>query len=147
MAFDLDDTAVERYLSDYGKLMLSEMRAILAANNKEDSNIYKNIDFTIDLDSDMQYQLKFLFPDYAIYVDKGRRAGKQPPLDVISKWCSRKGIPKKAAFPIARNIGKFGLEPTNFISPIMESKDKFLKGLEKASAKDVENMLRDDLND
>jgi hypothetical protein len=42
------------------------------------------------------------------YVEQGRSPGKQPPLNRIMEWCVAKGIPKEAAFPIARKIGQFG---------------------------------------
>jgi fructose-1,6-bisphosphatase/inositol monophosphatase family enzyme len=42
------------------------------------------------------------------YVEQGRSPGKQPPLNRIMEWCVARGIPKEAAFPIARKIGQFG---------------------------------------
>jgi hypothetical protein len=53
--------------------------------------------------------------DYLTYVDQGRRPGKFPPIQAIQTWCKIKGIPQTAAFPIARNIFKFGIRPTNVI--------------------------------
>ena len=42
------------------------------------------------------------------YVEQGREPGKQPPLNRIIEWCVARGIPKEAAFPIARKIGQVG---------------------------------------
>lgn len=53
--------------------------------------------------------------DYLKYVDEGRKAGKYPPLNALSKWMALKNIPKEALFPIARSIYKFGIKPTNVI--------------------------------
>ena len=54
--------------------------------------------------------------DYLKYVDEGRRPGTYPPIREISRWASLKGIPQRAVFPIARNIFRFGIEPTNVIA-------------------------------
>ena len=61
-----------------------------------------------------EIQLLIYKEDYGKYVDSGRPAGKQPPLDKIKEWCRVKGIPVKAAFPIARKIGRIGTRPSNY---------------------------------
>lgn len=49
---------------------------------------------------------------HAIFVEKGRGAGKpMPPLGVIAQWAQDKGIPKEAVYPIARAIGRRGIPP------------------------------------
>ena len=48
--------------------------------------------------------------DHALYVEKGRRPGKRPPMSAIQRWMAAKGIPSRAAFPIARAIGKRGIK-------------------------------------
>ena len=53
--------------------------------------------------------------DYLKYVDAGKKPGKYPPLNAISKWMQLRNIPKEALFPIARSIYKFGIKPTNVI--------------------------------
>jgi len=60
-------------------------------------------------------EIQIIANDYIKYVDKGRRPGKYPPIRAISQWASIKGIPQSAVFPIARNIFKFGIKPTNVI--------------------------------
>ena len=53
-------------------------------------------------------------------IDKGRKAGKQPPKDAIIRWIKDKGIQARKgqslnqqAFMIARTIGRFGVRPRN----------------------------------
>jgi len=56
-------------------------------------------------------------PYYSVFVDKGRKPGKMPPVNVIAKWANRKGIPNpnKAAWAIAKSIAKRGIEPRPFL--------------------------------
>lgn len=117
MARQLSD-AVKKALSKYGKESIQEMKRILEQKGKGDSRLIKNIKYRVKRTQKGGYELEISMPDYAVFVDKGRKPGKQPPLDVIKKWTKRKGIPEKAAFPIARNIGKFGIKPTNFTVPV-----------------------------
>ena len=47
---------------------------------------------------------------HALYIEMGRRAGaRMPPLSALYGWIERKGIPRSAAWPIARAIGKRGI--------------------------------------
>jgi hypothetical protein len=54
-------------------------------------------------------------PEYLHFIDKGRRPGKMPPIQAITKWAKLKGISSDLAWPIAVNIMKFGIKPTNVI--------------------------------
>ena len=70
--------------------------------------------------------------DYGTFVDQGRKPGKQPPISKIRQWLSIKGIPQKAAFPIAKKIGRYGIKPTPFFSITIQ---KHVKELEDKIAK------------
>lgn len=58
--------------------------------------------------------------DYFRFVDRGRRPGKQPPLEEIKRWTRIKLIPEKLAFPIARKIGRVGIPGINIINPTID---------------------------
>lgn len=58
------------------------------------------------------------FPDYAYWVDKGRRSGKMPPEQPIKDWVKKHNIAESAVFPIRRKIGREGTEATNFTTPL-----------------------------
>ena len=76
---------------------------------------------------------------YFDVVDKGRLPGKQPPLSDILEWVKSKGLPEGAAFPIAKNIGKFGIKPRPVLQQVINSnsfKDNY-KIIGEAYAKDV----------
>lgn len=109
-------------LSRWAKLKEGEMKSILARNKMGRSNIYKQIKLKI-LRKNGSFEVTTQLPMYAIYVDKGRRPGKQPPLNIIKAWCKRKVISQGAAFPIARKIGKKGLPATNFMDPLRQLKE------------------------
>ena len=56
------------------------------------------------------------------YVDRGRKAGKFPPLDRIIEWCVARSIPKEAAYPIARKIANHGSPTMKDSTAIDQSK-------------------------
>lgn len=76
---------------------------------------------------------------YFSVVDKGRLPGKMPPLSEILEWTKSKGLPDAAAFPIAKNIGKFGIKPRPVLQQVINSNDfkKNYKLIGEAFAKDV----------
>ena len=86
---------------------------------------------------------------YFNIIEKGRRPGEQPPLADIVKWAKSKGLPEAAAFPIAKNIGKFGIKPRPILKQIIESNDfKDNYGLlAEAYAKDVTKEINNILKD
>jgi hypothetical protein len=78
--------------------------------------------------------LQLYAADYFVFVDKGRRPGKQPPLDAIEAFCQKVGIPVSAAFPIAQSIGKIGIPPTNVLSKSLQALGANRPGREIAKA-------------
>jgi hypothetical protein len=56
---------------------------------------------------------------YGLYVEKGRRAGKQPPIGAISGWAARKGI---NPYVLARAIGRRGTRPRPYMLPAFQGK-------------------------
>lgn len=109
---------VEKWSEDTSK----EMGQILKNHRKGNSEIAKKLKLEVSTDS-YGITVESKLPDYAIFVDKGRGPGKQPPLINIINWCKRKGINEDFAFPIARNIGERGLPPTNFLDPLRDFKE------------------------
>lgn len=61
--------------------------------------------------------------DYFKYIEIGRPKGKQPPLRSIKRWCKVRGIPISAAFPIAKKIGRFGIEPRPILQDVINKMD------------------------
>lgn len=120
------EAKINKAFEKYGDAAIRNMVARLKAIGKEDSNIIKKLsyDFKIDLDG---FEVSFFLPDYWIYIQYGRKVNsKMPPEKSILDWMKRKGIDKKYAFPIRKNIAKYGIPAHDIISGI---KGKILKDL------------------
>ena len=129
---------------DWARRKLSQSKSILIRKRKTGLASKLKLEFKEDKKG---ITVTVLAPDYAVFVDQGRSAGKMPPVDVIRRWCRGKNIPEGAAFPIARNIGFFGIPPTRFLDPFR--KRVYLKELtntmEKGAARDVEKEVANDI--
>jgi hypothetical protein len=91
--------------------------------------------------------IQFVSEDYGKYVDEGRKPGKYPPISKIKEWTKSKGLPEKAAFPIAKNIFKFGIKQKPFLGvPLKKNRQDFVVGLigifEKEIIADVKKTLK-----
>ena len=137
---DLIET--RRVLETYGEETLQSMRNILSNANKISSgNLISSLSYQITYNGS-NLDIEFQMPDYGEFVDKGRKPGKQPPLSNIQQWLTIRGIPQKAAFPIARKIGREGIKPTPFFeTSINGGQDKLISDLEVAFTKDYEKYL------
>jgi hypothetical protein len=92
--------------------------------------------------------------DYGTFVDKGikpskyadstgKGRGKSKFITSLQKWCRIKGLPEGLAFPIRRNIWKFGIKPTNFFTiPTTRRLKQFHKGIELNMAKDMDTEIQ-----
>ena len=141
-------------MNELGRDYIEELtRQLLLADKKATGNLIKSLSYDVVevLDNVL---LRIKASDYLIWVDRGRRPGKQPPSDKIKKWVQVRKIQfrnKKGrfmtydstAFLIARSIGKKGIKPTyvlkKTIDSIMKTKSEILG---KAAAKDIEKDLR-----
>jgi hypothetical protein len=128
-----------KYLDEFARQCISEFRTRLEGFGKvATGRLHQTMSYVVLPDLTVQFQ----FEDYAVFVDQGRRPGKQPPLDAIRQWCRVRNIPETAAYPIARKIGREGIAPTRFIQVTVARRQKqFEAGLEKALAKDAEDSL------
>lgn len=81
--------------------------------------------------------------DYGKHVDSGRAPGGMPPLDRIREWCRVRGIPARAAWPIARRIARIGTQPTNYFrAPLSVRLALLREELPPALAEDMRGRLR-----
>lgn len=107
----IDEKTAKMFGQDYVKILI----ALLKKNGKNASSaLINSIDYRLQEQAN-QINIVILANDYLTYVDQGRKPGTYPPIQAIAKWAQLKGIASEAVFPIARNIFKFGIKPTNVI--------------------------------
>lgn len=89
--------------------IVKQMKNIVKLNGAfATGNLYNSIKYKVYKDKNEQFHLDIDYVYYGLWIDQGRKPGKQPRLQDIKDWCRIKGIPQEAAFPIARKIGKMG---------------------------------------
>lgn len=141
-----------KYMTEYGQSVIGEMKTRLTNAGKEATgNLHKSLKFRTQETED-EFLISFYMADYGVYVDKGvkpqpqyltgKGTGKSKFIAALKKWCKVKGIPQNAAFPIRRNIWKFGIKPTNFFTiPTTRRQKQFEEMIARNMAKDMENLL------
>jgi len=107
---------LEKYGEDYIKALAKNL---MQAGKSASGKLINSLRYDI-----RGLAIEIFAEDYLDFVDQGvdgrftsygspfRYTNKMPPVSEIAKWCAIKGISKSAAFPIARNIFNFGIEPT-----------------------------------
>jgi hypothetical protein len=158
-------TVISEVLYIFGESVVEDLQTNLTKNKSIASGaLSESINFTItdEPNGDFKFQLKLL--DYYLWVDKGRKAGKQPPPGVILKWLGYKRINlskiyakpvlkgghkpkalseiskmKTLAYLIGRKIGREGTKATNFYSTVVNenSLEKLRRALAKALRRDI----------
>lgn len=142
----LENSAVKKVLDEFGQKLVNDLKSSLSAKGKKvTGNLFNSIQVKVNMMGDT-YNIELNMADYWEYVDKGRKPGKQPPVNSILKWVRSKpsfgGVgkrPESVAFGIAKNIGKFGIKPSNFYSDVIN--DGRLLKLEDDIAEAVKNNL------
>jgi hypothetical protein len=111
---------VTEMMTDLGKV---GRKAAKAKAPKDTGALRKSINFKAS-----HTGLRLFSPlHYARYVELGRRAGaRPPPPNVLHSWLRRHGIPVRAAYVVARAIGRRGLEGRFFMAAGMAAMKKLL---------------------
>lgn len=106
--------------------------------------------FTINSNS---IQVDLSLEDYWKYVEKGRKAGKMPPINKILDWIKIKPViprpfngklptQKQLAYLISRKIGREGIEAGNELTnTLQKTNNKWLQRIEDALDKDLGNLV------
>jgi hypothetical protein len=159
---------ITQVLEDFGNEMQEKMQNSLASGGGLASGaLSQSIKFESKImGSTFVFQLSL--KDYYEWVDKGRKAGKQPPLKNIIEWVntkatfggytppgkipirdipniSDKAVQKGLAFAIARKIGKKGTKGNDFYSDAVTDArlDKLRKDLALAASGDMKTVITD----
>lgn len=132
----LDST--RRLIDEWGEELVADVLAALSDGGRIASGrLYLSLRREVRESLD-EIETLVLEEDYGKYLDKGRGPGRQPPLERIREWCRIRGIPERAAWPIARRIGQLGTRPTNYFSGPLAVRLAILD-------RELPSALRDDL--
>jgi hypothetical protein len=73
---------------------------------------------------------------YGLYVERGRRPGRPPPVSALTAWARRHGV---SPYVVARAIGRRGVRPAPFLIPAYErNRARIITLFEKIGLKVVE---------
>jgi hypothetical protein len=141
---DINNTyqALNGWAKDQVKLMKVELQTT--------ENLKNNISYKIEKKIDGSLLVSFEMPEYAIFVDQGRKKGsKQPPLEPIMKWAKAKSLPTfkdgngksisetSRAFLIARSIAKKGIKARPFMNIPSDNSNKLTELIGASFARDL----------
>ena len=147
----MDNT--KKALEKFGKYLVKESRKNLTRKKKNvTSSLYDSLDYQVKAMPN-SFEFDFLMEEYGEWVDKGRRAGKNPPFSPLRKWVQDRRIQfrdnrgrfqtyDQTAWAVVKSIGKKGIEPSNFYTrPFNLGFQKLPDEVAEAYALDVEEFL------
>jgi hypothetical protein len=122
------DLKIQEAIDFLGLEFINEMANILRLEDKVASgSLMNSLDYKVEKNN-QGYSISIIGEKHFIYVDEGRRpGGKMPPIDKIQRWCSIRGIDKRAAFPIAKSIAINGTKGINFTEKTIQNIQKSRK--------------------
>jgi hypothetical protein len=143
----------KRVLDKFGKYLVKESRKNLTRKKKNVTNsLYESLDYDLKAMPN-SFEFDFLMNEYGEWVDKGRKAGKNPPFSPLRKWVQDRRIQFRSnkgkfqtydqtAWAIVKSIGKKGIPASNFYSrPFQLGYQKLPNEIVEAYALDVEEFL------
>jgi len=147
----MDNT--KKALEKFGKYLVKESRKNLTRKKKNVTNsLYDSLDYQVKAMPN-SFEFDFLMEEYGEWVDKGRRAGKNPPFSPLRKWVQDRRIQfrdnsgrfqtyDQTAWRVVKSIGRKGIEPSNFYTrPFNLGFQKLPNEVAEAYALDVEEFL------
>ena len=147
----MDNT--KKALENFGKYLVKESRKNLTRKKKNvTSSLYDSLDYQVKAMPN-SFEFDFLMEEYGEWVDKGRKAGKNPPFSPLRKWVEDRRIQfrdnsgrfqtyDQTAWAVVKSIGKKGIEPSNFYTrPFNLGFQKLPNEVAEAYALDVEEFL------
>lgn len=129
MDIKLEHNYFKKLLNMMGKEFVDDLKKELKILNKDATgNLINSLNYKVS-EINNEWYIEIISADYLIYVDKGRKPGKRPPIKDIKPWVEARGIkiPKlkggfitseSAAYIIAKSIGDKGIKPLNFIQRV-----------------------------
>ena len=159
MADEIEHNFLWSALTNVGDELVKELTKQLISHDKVATrNLVNSLDFDV-IEQAEKLSLVLKADYYLTYVDEGRKKGNPPPTKDIEKWIKVKGISfnrvraskgnknkgiknyklsnEKAAFMVARSIGKKGIKATNVINTSINNVLSNLDALSEAYKQDV----------
>lgn len=139
---------LEEVLNRYGDLLCTKYKTYVPEGT---GKLVQSVNYEIRIDDD-SYIVGLNLEDYWKYVEKGRGAGKFPPLSKIQQWISAKPViprplangklptEKQLAFLIGRKIAEEGTEGKNVMArTIEEVNNEMLMSIKMAILEDIKD--------
>ena len=154
----------EDILENFGERVVRLSKINLATLKKNNSgSLQKSIGFEMDVFRSGNFSFAFMMEEYGGNVDKGRKAGKGIPINVLDEWIRTKPVRlrdlktgaflqktparmKSLSYLINRKIKEEGIKASNFFSePFEQEFRKLPEQLVESFALDVESYLEQQL--
>lgn len=143
---------VKAVLNKFGKLLVEEYRNNLTEKNVNASYaLYNSISYVVESNV-TNFEVTLNLEEHWKYIEKGRKAGKYPPISAIEKWIEIKPVlprpmsngklptTKQLAYLIARKIGLEGIAPRPILQDSIDDVFALMfEELEEALMKDVQS--------
>lgn len=140
------------FLEKFADALVKEIKKLLVKKGKKSSGtLIRSIDYEVVQKGNM-IDIQLLGESYFVYVDKGRKPGKFPPIKEIKKWIQKKRIKGRGgisddslAFLIARSIKENGIDPTNVLEESIQNvyrSNKLNKALFETMEDKIDVMLK-----
>jgi len=154
------DSSITQVLEDFGNEVLKKFQTNLKKDQAIASGeLFQSMNFSSKIMGQKFHFVLDMGVDYWEAVDKGRRPGKQPPLNDIIKWVNTKAtfggfanvpnisdraVQRGLAYVIARKIGKRGKKGNSFYSKVITPKrlKQLQRDLAGAGAKDLQTIIQ-----
>lgn len=143
----------EKALHKFGKYLVKESRKNLTRKKKNvTKTLYESLGYDVKAMPN-SFSFDFLMEEYGEWVDKGRKAGKNPPYSPILEWVKNRRIQfrdnrgkfksyEQTAWAVVGGIGRNGIEPSYFYSrPFNLGYRNLPNEIAEAYALDVEEFL------
>lgn len=143
---------VKAVLNKFGKLLVEEYRNNLTEKNVNASYaLYNSVSYVVESNV-TNFEVTLNLEEHWKYIEKGRKAGKYPPISAIEKWIEIKPVlprpmsngklptTKQLAYLIARKIGLEGIAPRPILQDSIDDVfAQMFEELEEALMKDVQS--------
>lgn len=101
---DIEWTHLRQVLEDFAKYLIDQARANLSKNKSYASGeLGDSMTYVVEIKDD-HFTVWIEMVNYWEYVEKGRKAGKQPPVYKIYEWINEKGIAPRPYTPSVESL-------------------------------------------